>query len=628
MAHGMKSACAHVSYGEDGMLERHDSRLGSNDPLDLAALAARYAEGALTPARVVDGVLQRIAARGDDKVWIDVLPRAELLAQAQRLEAEGPAGKPLYGIPFAIKDCIDLAGRPTTAGCPAFAYQPASSATVVQRLIAAGAMPIGKTNLDQFATGLNGTRSPYGVPSSALSPAHIAGGSSSGSAIAVAAGLVTFALGTDTAGSGRVPAQFNNIVGLKPSRGLLSTTGMVPACRSIDCMSIFALTADDARDVLAGAKGFDPTDPFARRETAAAIPTEVKGTRFGVPRAADLEFYGNQAGAKLFHLMIERIAGLGAEVIEIDFTPFLAAARLLYEGPWIAERYLAIRDLIERSPDALHPVTRTVIAAGRAMSATETFAGEHRLRELRRTTEATWAMMDVLITPTAPRHYTIAEMLADPIKLNNNLGTYTNFVNLLDLAAIALPGGFGDDGLPFGVTLVAPAFTEAGLLALGDAVHRSQDLPLGALTAKLPAKRFAPPTGATLKLAVCGAHMAGLPLNPQLTERGARFVRACRTASQYRLYALPGGPPARPGMVRDRNGKPIEVEIWEVPTAHFGSFVAAIPPPLAIGTVELEDGEKVKGFVCEADATRDAKEITELGGWRRYLTEASSARAP
>jgi len=237
-------------------------------------------------------------------------------------------------------------------------------------------------------------------------------------------------------------------------------------------------------------------------------------------------------------------------------------------------------------------------------------------------------MMDVLITPTAPRHYTIAEMLADPIKLNNNLGTYTNFVNLLDLAAIALPGGFGDDGLPFGVTLVAPAFTEAGLLALGDAVHRSQDLPLGALTAKLPAKRFAPPTGATLKLAVCGAHMAGLPLNPQLTERGARFVRACRTASQYRLYALPGGPPARPGMVRDRNGKPIEVEIWEVPTAHFGSFVAAIPPPLAIGTVELEDGEKVKGFVCEADATRDAKEITELGGWRRYLTEASSARAP
>jgi allophanate hydrolase len=403
---------------------------------------------------------------------------------------------------------------------------------------------------------------------------------------------------------------------------------MVPACRSIDCMSIFALTADDARDVFAVAKGFDPTDPFARRETPAAIPAEVKGTRFGVPRAADLEFFGNQAGEKLFRLMIERIAGLGAEVVEIDFTPFLAAARLLYEGPWIAERYLAIRDLFDKSPDALHPVTRTVITAGSAMSATETFAGEHRLVELRRMTEATWAMIDVLITPTAPRHYMIAEMLADPIELNNNLGTYTNFVNLLDLAAIALPGGFGDDGLPFGVTLVAPAFTEAGLLALGDALHRSQDLPLGALTAKLPAKRFAPPTSATLKLAVCGAHMSGLPLNPQLTERGARFVRACRTASKYRLYALPGGPPARPGMVRDRNGKAIEVEIWEVPTAHFGSFVAAIPPPLAIGTVELEDGEKVKGFVCEAHATLEAKEITELGGWRRYLTEASSAGTP
>jgi allophanate hydrolase len=609
--------------GDDTMLKRQDGKLGTNEPLDLAALADRYAAGELSPKRVVEGVLERIAARGDDKVWIGVLPRTELLAHAERLEVEGPAGKPLYGIPFAIKDCIDLAGHSTTAGCPAFAYQPHWNATVVQRLIDAGAMPIGKTNLDQFATGLNGTRSPYGAPASALSPAHIAGGSSSGSAIAVAAGLVSFALGTDTAGSGRVPAQFNNIVGFKPSRGLVSTTGTVPACRSIDCLSLFALSADDARDVFAVAKAFDATDPFSRRETPVSLPSEVRGTRFGIPRAADLEFFGNRAGERLFHAMVERIAGLGGETIDIDLSPFLAAARLLYEGPWIAERYLAIRDLVEHRPGALHPVTREIIAAGGRLSAADTFAALHRLRELARMTEAAWATIDVLVTPTAPCQYTIAEMLADPITLNSNLGIYTNFVNLLDLAAIAIPAGFQDDGLPFGVTLVAPAFSDAGLLALGDALHRPQDLPLGALASKLPARRPAPSSGASVKLAVCGAHMAGLPLNRQLTERGARLVRACRTAPAYRLYALAGGPPARPGIVRDGNGAAIEVEVWELPTVHFGSFVAAIPPPLAIGTVELEDGERVKGFVCEAHATLEARDITELGGWRRYLAGAS-----
>jgi allophanate hydrolase len=609
------------------MLERHGSTLGGNAPLDLAALAEGYAEGRLTPTRVVSGILQRIAARGDDKVWINLLPPAELVAHAQRLEAGGRAGKPLYGIPFAIKDCIDLAGLPTTAGCPDFAYLPNRSATVVQRLIDAGALPIGKTNLDQFATGLSGTRSPYGVPSSALSPKHIAGGSSSGSAIAVAAGLVTFALGTDTAGSGRVPAQFNNIVGLKPSRGLLSTTGMVPACRSIDCISIFALTADDARDVLAVAKGFDPTDPFARREPPPTPALEVRGTRFGVPRASDLEFFGNRAGEQQFHQMLDRIARLGGTLVEIDFRPFLDAARLLYEGPWIAERYLAFRNLVEDRPEVLHPVTRSVLAAGADVTGADVFAGEHRLRELSRMTEEAWTRMDVLITPTAARQYTIDEMLADPIALNAKLGTYTNFVNLLDLAAIALPAGFGDDGLPFGVTLVSPAFTEASLLALADALHRSQDLPLGALSAKLPATRAVASAGTTVKLAVCGAHMSGLPLNPQLTERGARLVRACRTASHYRLYALPGGPPARPGMMRDGKGSAIDVEVWELPTDRFGSLVAIVPPPLAIGTVELEDGEKVKGFVCEAHATLEAREITELGGWRRYLAETSAPGA-
>lgn len=607
------------------MLKRQGGGLGTNDPLDIAALADRYAAGALTPRQVVESVLERITARGDDKVWIRVLPRDELFGRAQRLETEGQAGKPLFGIPFAIKDCIDLAGHPTTAACPAYAYRPERSAAVVQRLIDAGGIPIGKTNLDQFATGLNGTRSPYGAPGSALNPAYVAGGSSSGSAVAVAAGLVSFALGTDTAGSGRVPAQFNNIVGFKPSRGLISTAGTVPACRSIDCLSLFALSADDARDVFAVAKAFDPADPFSRRDGPVALPGEVKGTRFGVPRAADLEFFGNRAGEELFHALAERIAGLGGELVEIDLAPFLAAARLLYEGPWVAERYVAIRDLIEHQPEALHPVTREIIAAGGKLSAAEAFAAQHRLRELGRMTEAAWSSIDVLVTPTAPCQYTIAEMLADPLTLNSNLGIYTNFVNLLDLAAIAIPAGFQDNRLPFGVTLVGPAFSDAGLLALGDALHRSQDLPLGALASKLPATRPAPPSGASVKLAVCGAHMAGLPLNRQLAERGARLLRACRTAPAYRLYALPGGPPARPGIVRDGNGAAIEVEVWEMPTVHFGSFVAAIPPPLAIGTVELEDGEKVKGFVCEAHATLEARDITALGGWRHYLAHTRPA---
>jgi allophanate hydrolase len=603
------------------------ARSGAPQSLDLAALSAAYAAGSLSPTQVVALVLDRIAARGDDHVWIHVLPRAELMAMAARLEAAGPAGKRLYGLPFALKDNIDLAGHPTTAACPAFAHTPGKSAFVVERLIAAGAIPIGKTNLDQFATGLNGTRSPYGIPSSALSGDHLAGGSSSGSAVAVAAGLVSFALGTDTAGSGRVPAQFNNIVGLKPTRGLISTTGVLPACRSLDCVSIFALSADDARDVLAVAKGFDPADPYSRREMAATLPSKVSGARFGVPRTGDLEFFGNSEGARLFAAMVDRIAALGGTIVEIDITPFLETAKFLYEGPWVAERYAAIRDFIETQPDALHPVTREIMLRSLRIGAVDTFEAFYRLEALRRATEPAWQKMDVLVTPTAGRHYTIAEMLADPIKLNSDLGTYTNFMNLLDLAAIAVPAGFQKDGLPFGITLAGPAGSDAALCALGDTVHRAMDLSLGALDLKLPSHRPAAVAATTIRLAVCGAHMEGLPLNRQLTDRGARLVRRCRTAPAYRLYALPGGPPARPGMVREDNGRAIEVEVWEMPLAAFGAFVEGIPPPLAIGTVELEDGERVKGFLCEAHGTIDARDITELGGWRRYLAEAKAPLA-
>ncbi|HLH49725.1 MAG TPA: allophanate hydrolase [Roseiarcus sp.] len=590
--------------------------------MDLANLAKLYREG-LTPSALIEGILGRIDARGDDHVWIHRLSRDALMATARSLEAKGPAGMPLYGAPFAIKDNIDLAGAPTTAACPPFAYVARESATVVRRLVDAGAIPIGKTNLDQFATGLNGTRSPYGAPASALSAEHVSGGSSSGSAVAVAAGLVSFSLGTDTAGSGRVPAAFNNLVGLKPTKGLISTHGVVPACRSLDCVSIFALTADDARDVLAVAGGFDAIDPFSRAsdEPRRSCPREIRGARFGVPKPRQLNYFGNAEGARLFDAMLRRIQKMGGELVEIDFAPFLETARLLYEGPWVAERYVAIRDFIDRHPDALFPVTRQIIGGGAKPLAADAFAAYYRLKELQRVIEPVWRQIDVLVTPTAGRHYTIAEMLADPIRLNSNLGYYTNFMNLLDLAAVAAPAGLQSDGLAFGVTLAAPAWSDQALCALADALHREQNLKLGALGHHLPPKRAgrASASPSTVRLAVCGAHMSGLPLNHQLTERGARLHRRCRTAPTYRLFALPGGPPARPGLLRVDNGRAIEVEVWEVPIAAFGSFVAGIPAPLGIGSLELEDGETVKGFICEAHGVKGARDITDLGGWRRYL---------
>ena len=603
--------------------------LGPNDSLDLAALAVGYRSAGLTPTAVVIGILERIAGRGDDKVWIHLLPRDELLAIAKGLEVTDPASKPLFGVPFAIKDNLDLAGHPTTAGCPSYAYTPDKSATVVRRLMEAGAIPIGKTNLDQFAAGLNGTRSPYGAPRSALNAEYISGGSSSGSAVAVASGLVSFSLGSDTAGSGRVPAQFNNVIGMKPTKGLLSTSGLVPACRSLDCVSIFALCSDDARDVLAVAKSFDATDPFSRHEALATFPRQVKGTRFGVPRREDLQFFGNREGERLFDSTLERIVGLGGALVEVDLRPFLETARLLYEGPWVAERYVAIREFIDRNPEALFPVTRQIIAGGAKPLAADAFVVYYRLKELQRITDAAWREIDAMITPTAPRPYTVAELLDDPIRLNSNLGYYTNFVNLLDLAGVAFPGGFQRDGLPFGVTLLARAFTDAGLLELSDEIHRALDFPLGALDTRIPAKRKRPAASAVaaVRVAVCGAHMAGLPLNGQLVDRGGRLVRTALTAPRYRLYALPGGPPARPGMIRVEPGKAIEVEVWEMPTSTFGSFVDGVPPPLAIGTVELADGEKVKGFVCEAHGTIDALDITELGGWRRYIAEGQRQSA-
>ncbi len=605
-------------------------------PLDLSlpALRARYLSGALTPTQLVAELHAQIEAEEaalPRHVWIHRLSLDALTRYASALEGRDPATLPLYGIPFAIKDNIDLAGVPTTAACPAFAYTPERSATVVQRLIDAGAIPLGKTNLDQFATGLVGVRSPYGACRNAFDPEFISGGSSSGSAVSVALGLASFSLGTDTAGSGRVPAAFNNLIGLKPSLGRIPTTGVVPACRTLDVVSVFALTAADAACVLAAAQGVDELDAYSR-----AMPPHgrnfgsASSFRFGVPRMQDRVFYGNDVGSRQFDAAIDRLVALGGTPVEIDLTPFRAVATILYEGPWVAERYAAIRPFIERHPEALHPVTRAITEAGAHISAPDTFEAFYKLRALDAQTRSVWRDIDCLVVPTAPTHPTIAAVLADPIRLNSQLGHYTNFVNLLDLAAVAVPGGFAEEGpgrgLPCGVTLIARSGADLPLLSLAARLHAESVATVGA-TPHAPHRPPQPPAetafpSGLVRVAVCGAHLSGLPLNGQLTQRGASLVRAARSAPIYKFYALPGGPPWRPGMVRvgaNVGGGSIDMEVWELPASEFGSFVAGIPAPLGIGTVVLDDGSTVQGFVCEAIAAEGARDITALGSWRAFV---------
>jgi len=550
--------------------------------------------------------LAHLDARGKDPVWISRLCRDHVLGLAEAAERlPGPAA--LRGLTFAIKDNIDLAGVPTTAACPDFEYTPATSAPVVQRLIDAGAIPLGKTNLDQFATGLVGVRSPYGVPVNPHGATYIPGGSSSGSAVAVAADLCDFALGTDTAGSGRVPAAFNNLVGLKPTRGLLSTRGVVPACRTLDCISIFTRSIADAAEVLSIAAAYDPEDPYSRPASPPVVD-ETWPPRIGVPRAEQLQFFGNADATELFATAIKRWQSLGAKIVEIDFAPFLEAARLLYEGPWVAERYAAIRDFIEQKPEAFHPVTHKIIEAAKPLTATSAFEATYKLAALRRRAETVWAEIDVLLTPTAGTIYTVAEVEADPIRLNSNLGYYTNYLNLLDLCAVAVPAGFLPNKMPWGVTLVAPAFCDDRVLRLG-AKFLAEPAPMRAL----------PAAGRSVNLAVCGAHLSGLPLNWQLTQLGAKLVRTARTAPSYKLFALPGTTPPKPGLIRvAEGGAAIEVEVWSVPVAGYGHFVSNIPAPLGIGAITLEDGSSVQSFLCEAIAVQGARDVTNFGGWRAF----------
>jgi allophanate hydrolase len=504
---------------------------------------------------------------------------------------------------------------PTTAGCPAFAYEAEASAPVVERLVAAGAVLIGKTNLDQFATGLVGARSPYGACGAVYNRTYVSGGSSSGSSVAVAAGLVCFALGTDTAGSGRVPAAFNHLVGFKPTKGRWSTRGVVPACRSLDCVTVLASTATEARQIDEVVAGFDPEDPYSRREPAAPGGDIAI---VGLPRADQLDWHGDGEAPRLYHAAVERVRRMGARLVEVDISPLLAAAALLYDGPWVAERTVAIERLLRTQPRAIEPTVRAIIQAGWAISAVDAFKGEYALRGHQRAAEALWERIDALLLPTTAAAYRIREVMAEPLALNANLGRYTNFVNLLDMSAIAVPAGFRDSAVGFGVSFIGPAWADTSLL---DFARRYEEI------APMPQ---APPLDVagvieTVKLAVVGAHLAAMPLHWQLTSRDAKLVRRCRTAPAYRLYAMANTSPPKPALVHvGEGGAQIEVEVYELELAPFGSFVAETPPPLAIGTVTLEDGTDVKGFVAEPRALSNAQDITALGGWRAYMASRAA----
>lgn len=574
--------------------------------VDIASAVRSGGSSALAQAQAA---LARVAAYDavQPQAWIGRLPAESVLAMARTVDARIAAGEdlPLAGVPFAVKDNIDLAGIDTTAACPAFAYRPDRSAEVVARLCRAGAVPLGKTNLDQFATGLNGTRSPHGAPRCVFNLDFVSGGSSSGSAVVVGAGLVPLALGTDTAGSGRVPAAFNGLIGFKPSKGRWSTSGVVPACRSLDCVSVFAMDAADAALADAVIAGFDPADPFSR-----ALPDRpLGGTRLGVPLAAQRPWFGDVQAEHLYDRALARLERLGFTLHEVDLAPLLEAARLLYDGPWLAERTAALGPMLRDNPDAIDPTVRAIVAAGAAISAVDAFRGQYRLMELARAADQLWQTIDALAVPTAPTIYRVAEMLANPVVLNSHFGTYTNFVNLLDMAAIAVPAGYRWNGTGFGISLFAPAGTDRALIDFaadwGD-----------------PCPRPAIDKGDRMdmiRLAVVGAHLAGMPLHWQLASRNARLVAATETAPCYRLYAMADSVPPKPALVWDAGGAAISVEVYELDVAAFGSFVAEVPPPLAIGTVTLADGSCVKGFVAEPRALAGAEDITGLGGWRAYL---------
>ncbi|MCB1474559.1 MAG: allophanate hydrolase [Rhodobiaceae bacterium] len=587
----------------------------------LDSLRAAFDAGR-TPLDVIEIALARIEEANDPGIFIHLESPQALRAAAAAI-GQRNAGKPLWGVPFAVKDNIDVAGMPTTCACPAFAYVPDTDAPVVRALEQAGAICVGKTNLDQFASGLVGVRTPYPVPRNAVDERLVPGGSSSGSAVAVKRGIVAFSLGTDTAGSGRVPAALNGIVGLKPSLGALSTRGLVPACRTLDCISIFARSIADAEAVFSVTAAFDAADPFSRAYDFAGSRAAIGTSRIGIPSAASIRFFGDEVQAEAFAETVSQLRALGASVREVDFTPFYAAADLLYQGPWLAERLAGIAGFVDEHEDALHPVTRQIIMGAKGMTAVDAFNGQYMLQALKRQAEQALAGIDLLCVPSIPGICTLADIEADPFGPNARLGTYTNFVNLLDMCGLTLPTGLRRDGLPASITLLGRGGSDRRLASIG------RELTGDGHGKRIEGVQAGAPATAPIRLAVVGAHLSGMVLNHELQMLGAKLVSKAATAAEYRLYVLPGSVPPKPGLLRvgPEKGASIALEIWSFPAEGFARFVSAIPTPLGVGTIRLDDGSSVQGFLVEALAVSDAPDITHFGGWRGYIA-STTAEAP
>ncbi|MFV0576842.1 MAG: allophanate hydrolase [Vibrio sp.] len=581
--------------------------------LTIESLLQAFKQGELT---VKDFLTQKYQEAKNDQqnAWISLITESQLNAYIANLEHANIDELPLFGVPFAVKDNIDLEGLPTTAACKEYVYQPEQSAFVVQRLIEAGAVPLGKTNLDQFATGLVGTRSPWGAVKNTFNPEYISGGSSSGSGVTVANNQVLFSLGTDTAGSGRVPAAFNNIYGLKATKGLLSCSGVVPACKSLDCVTLFSKSAQDLETLFDIVAQHDMEDAYSRvRQNTQPEFVNFKGVKIGVPTLEQRAFFGNESYQTAFEQSLKRLEQLGAELVEFNLEPFISAAKLLYQGPWVAERYAAIEDFFNQDSSRCLPVIETILSGAKNYSAADTFKNMYQLQAYKAQCDVLMASVDLVVTPTAGTIHTIEAVNQNPIELNSQLGYYTNFMNLLDYAAIAVPASITDQGLPFGITFFSQCQSDTTLLSLAQAWQESMGLPLGATGEMLNQNDYMP-------LLVCGAHMQGLPLNWQLTSLGGVLKQKTQTSTQYQMYALAGGPPYRPGMVRnEQEGKAIEVEVWIMPKSSIGALLSMIPAPLGLGSVELASGEWVKGFICEPIGLNGATDITHFGGWRAYM---------
>ena len=591
--------------------------------ITISELRKQYQENVLTPTLLIERLWPKLEEAAP-AIWIHRILKKSLLKRAAELEGQDANELPLYGIPFAVKDNMDVAGCPTSAGCPDFTYEATINAHVVELLLSAGAILIGKTNMDQFATGLVGTRSPYGVPGNSFNPDFIPGGSSSGSAVAVAKGLISFSLGTDTAGSGRVRASFNNLLGYKPTRGIISNRGIIPACRSLDCVSVFGLQASDVSEVLLVLEEWDPQDPFARQTKILTSSSFPKRPRVALLEDEQLDFFGDSIARKAYDKSISILAKSRINLDAVDLSPFLKAAELLYAGPWVAERHIATSPLITESPESFLPETRKIISGGNDPSARDAFLAYYKLAELRREADKIWQSFDLMALPTTGSIYTKEAISKDPIELNTKLGRYTNFMNLLDLCGCAVPTAFREDGLPAGLTLFAPAFHDREVLWWAGEIHRNAETGAGLEIEFEPQSFLHTEQRETMDLFVCGSHMSGLPLNSQLTQLGAKFLCNVETSPCYRMFILPKTEalPIRPGLVRSlKETVSLPGELWRIPIKNFGAFVLKIQFPLGISQIKLNNGKTEYGFCCDRSGVENCPEITHLGGWRSYLAE-------